>query len=152
MYLSTNTRSVLTYPIETIFIVPPTPTIKPYLKKSDLNDTKKYIHTDMKAYHEKTDTNIKCMNYHIAYILATPIDTIVKKNKQDEKITELSSKLSNYEDRLEKITNKETQIKPLALQVKQYQYEKITDLSSKISTYEYRQENMINKETQLQPL
>ena len=44
----------------------------------------------MKAYIDKNDTNMKSMNDHIASMLATLIDTSVKTNKQDDKITELS--------------------------------------------------------------
>ena len=54
------------------------------------------------------------MNYPIAYILATIIYTRVRTNKQDMKITYLSSKLSTYEDCLEKTSNKETQLDPFA--------------------------------------
>ena len=49
---------------------------------------------------------MKYMNDHITYMLATLIDTSVKTNNQDKKVTELSSKLSTYEDRLEKMSNK----------------------------------------------
>ena len=38
------------------------------------------------------------MNYHINSMLETVIDTSVKTNKQEEKITDLSPKLSTYED------------------------------------------------------
>ena len=62
MYPSTNTRSGLTALIETIYIVPPTPPIEPYVTISELNGTMKYIHTDMKACHEKTGIKIKSMN------------------------------------------------------------------------------------------
>ena len=40
------------------------------------------------------------------------------KNEQNEKITEISSKPSTYEYRLDKISINETQLHPLALQVK----------------------------------
>ena len=50
------------------------------------------------------------------------------------------------------MSNKETQLQPLPLLVKQEQDEKITETSSKLSTYEERIEKMINKETQLHPL
>ena len=69
------------------------------------------------------------------------------KNEQDEKITDLSSKLSTYKDGLEKTSNKETQLHPLVLQVEQDQDEKITDLSSKLSTYSYRLNKMNINET-----
>ena len=49
-------------------------------------------------------------------------------NYQDEKITELSFKLSTYEDRLEKLSINKTQIQPLSLY--------ITEISSELSAYE----------------
>ena len=61
---------------------------------------------------------MKSMNDQIKSMLATLIYTSVKTNKQYKKTKELSSKLSTYEDRLEKMSNKETQLQPLALQVK----------------------------------
>ena len=94
---------------------------------------------------------MKAMNDHIAYILATLIDTSVRTNNQDKKITVISSKLSTYEDILDKIKHKETQLQTLALQVKNDKNEKIIELSSKISTYENCLEKMSNKETQIQP-
>ena len=90
---SIDPRSSLTSPIETIDIVPPIPPIKPYITIPGHNYTIKYIHTYMKAYHDKTDTNIKSMNDHITSMLETHIDKSVKTNNQDERITELSSQL-----------------------------------------------------------
>ena len=55
-------------------------------------------------------------------------------NKQYEKITDLSSKLLTYEDRLEKLIINETQIHPLSLQ--------ITEISSKFSAYKNRLDKM----------
>ena len=49
------------------------------------------------------------------------------KNELDEKITELSSKISTYEDRIEKMSIIKTQIQPMSLQ--------ITESSSKSSAY-----------------
>ena len=43
-------------------------------------------------------------------------------NEQDDKITELSSKLSTYEDRIEKLSITETQIHPLSLQITEISY------------------------------
>ena len=61
----------------------------------------------MKSHIDKNDTNTKETNDHITSMRATLIDTSAKTNKQEERITELSSKLSTYEDRMEKIiTNK----------------------------------------------
>ena len=114
MSVSTNTCSVPTTPIETISILTPTPPITPYLTIYELYDTIKYIHTEIKAFNENIHTDIKSIDYHIAYILATIIYTRVRTNKQDMKITYLSSKLSTYEDCLEKTSNKETQLDPFA--------------------------------------
>ena len=50
------------------------------------------------------------------------------------------------------MSNKETQIQPLALQVKKEQYEKITELSSKLSTYEYSPEKLTINETYIQAM
>ena len=67
------------------------------------------------------------------------IDKSVKTNKQEEKHTNLSSKLSTYEDHIARVnTNK--MIQPLILHVNNEQYEKITELLSKLSTYEDRLE------------
>ena len=79
---STNTRSVPTPPTETIDIVPPIPPITDYITRSDLYDTIKHIHTNMKSYIEKNYINMKSMNDHIDSMLATPIGTSVKTNNQ----------------------------------------------------------------------
>ena len=52
-----------------------------------------------------------------------PTELRIKNNqdKQVEKFKELSSRISTYEDRLEKTRNNKTQIYPLALQVKNEQ-------------------------------
>ena len=106
MSISTNTCSSPKALIETISILTPNPNITPYLTTYELDDTMKYIHTEIKAFNENIHTDIKSMNYPIAYILATIIYTRVRTNKQDMKITYLSSKLSTYEDCLEKTSNK----------------------------------------------
>ena len=115
---STNTRSGLKARIETIDIFPTNLPITTYLSISDLDDTIKYIHTDIKAFNDNIHTDVKAMNDHIAYMLSTIIDTSVKTNNQDENIIDIFSKLSTYEDFLDKISNKETQIHTLKLQVK----------------------------------
>ena len=51
---------------------------------------------------------MKATNDHIESMIETRIDTSVKKNKQDEKITEISSKISTYEYCLKKMSKKET--------------------------------------------
>ena len=82
------------------------------------DDTIKYIHTDMKSYIDKNETTMKAMNDHITSMLATLIDTNFNTKNQDEKITFLSSKISTYEYRLEKMSNEETHLQPLSLQSK----------------------------------
>ena len=79
---STNTRSGPTAPIETIALVPTTLPITLYITRSEMDNTIKYIHPDMKAYIDKTYTKMKGMNDHIAYMLAKIIDTSVNQNKQ----------------------------------------------------------------------
>ena len=65
----------------------------PYITQSDLNNTIKDIHTEIKAF-----------NDNITSLLAKLLDTNYKRDemldKQDEKITELLSKFSTYEDHL----------------------------------------------------
>ena len=51
----------------------------------------------MKANINKNDINMKAKNDYITSILSMLIDTSAMTNKQDEKITEVSSKLSTYE-------------------------------------------------------
>ena len=108
MYPSTNTRSDPTDPIETIAIVPTTLNITPYLTIYDLEDTIKYIHTYIKEFNHIIHTDKRYTNDQIASMITTIIDTSINTHKQYEKIIELSSKLSTYEDRLEKMSNKET--------------------------------------------
>ena len=52
-------------------------------------------------------------------MIATLIDKNDKQDKQDEKFIELSSKLSTYEDRLEKMSINKKQLQNLTLQVKE---------------------------------
>ena len=85
-------------------------------------------------------------------MIATFIYTKGKKDKQEETITYISSKISNYKDCLKKMSINKTQLHPLALQIKNKQDDKTTDISSKISTYEDRLEKTSIKKTQLQSL
>ena len=90
----------------------------------------------------------KTKQYEISIILAKLTDTISKTDKQEEKLTELSYKLSTYEDHMDNvIINKMKQ--PLPLQVKNDKDEKITYISSKLSTYGYCLEKLIIAETQI---
>ena len=45
---------------------------------------------------------MKSMNQHIAAMLADLYDTSVKTNKQEEKLTDISYKLSTYEYHIDK--------------------------------------------------
>ena len=84
-------------------------------------------------------------------MLAKLDDTLVKTDNQEEKLTEISSKLSSYEDHTDKV-NINKMLQPLPLQVNNEQYEKTTELSSKISTDEDRLEKMSTTKTQIQPM
>ena len=53
-------------------------------------------------------------------------NTSFKTDKNEEQLTEISSKLSNYKDSLKKLSFKDTQIQPFSLHTK-----KLTDTSSK---------------------
>ena len=125
MSSSTNTQSVPTASITTLAIFPPTPPASPYITQSDLNNTSKDIHTGIKAFNNNTTS-----------LIVKLLDTNDKQDNKDEKITYISSKLSTYEDRLEKIIINKTQLHILTLQVKYKQENKITELSSKFSTYD----------------
>ena len=92
----TNTQSVPTSSDEIIAIfphIPPTSPTSLYLKQSDLDN----MHTDIKASNDKHHSEIKSTNKQISAMIATLTDTSVKTNKQEEKLTELSSKISTYE-------------------------------------------------------
>ena len=71
---------------------------------------------------------MKALNDHIYAMLAKLTNKSYNTDKQEKKLTYISSKLSTYEDRLEKLNTKETQIQYLSLQ--------ITEISSKLSAYE----------------
>ena len=97
-----NTRSVSIASKETLSIVSSNSPTSPYLSKSDLDN----IHND-----------IKSLNYHISAMLEKPIDTSSNIDKQEEQITEISSKLSTYEDGIDKLSTTKTKIWPLSLQI-----------------------------------
>ena len=94
---STNTQSSPTAFIETLSIVPPTPPTSTYLIKYDLDNTIKYIHTEIKAFNKNIHNGMKAMNKNIAAMLVTLINKTDKQNNQEEKTTYLSSKLSTEE-------------------------------------------------------
>ena len=56
---------------------------------------------------------MKAFNDHIYAMLINLTDTSSNTDKQEEQLTEISSKLSIDEERLEKLSIKETQIQPL---------------------------------------
>ena len=94
---STNTKSRPTASIETLDIVPTTPLTPPYITKYDLNNNINYIHTDIKY-------DIKSINNKINTTIETFTDTDYNKNNQEENIKYLSSKLSTYEDLIDKMS------------------------------------------------
>ena len=91
------------------------------------------------------------MNDHISAMLPKLTDTSPETEKQEEKIIEFSSKLSTYEDHMDKVIINEMQ-QPLPLHANNKKYEKIIELLSKLSTYEYRLEKLSITGTQIQPL
>ena len=94
---------------------------------------------------------MKSMNDNITAMISKLNDTSVNSNKQEEKPTELSPKLSTYEYYTDKVNTKRM-LQPLSLQVNNDQDEKITELSSKLSTYEDYLEKMSITKTQIQPM
>ena len=56
---------------------------------------------------------MKALNDYITTIFEKLNDTSSNIDKQEGQLKEISSKLSTYEDRLEKMIIKETQIQPL---------------------------------------
>ena len=97
---STNTQYIPTSSITKLVIVPPN---SPYITQSDLDNTFKYIHTNIKAY-------IKAINYKITALLAKLNDRYYKKiEKQIQPkslhIIELSStKIESIENEVVTIT------------------------------------------------
>ena len=130
---SKNTWSVPTVSNVTLAIVtpiPPTSPNLPYLTKYNLDD----INTDIKSSNYKHHSKMKSMNEHIAGMLAKLTDTSSNTDNQEEKLIDISLKLSTYEDHIGKVIINEM-LQPLSLQVNNEQDEKITDISYKISTY-----------------
>ena len=97
MSSSTNTQSSPTSYIKNIYIVPSTPPASPYIKTSDLENTANYIHTEINSDYKLPNNKITDINDNISAILATLADANNKQKNQEEKITELSSKISTYE-------------------------------------------------------
>ena len=93
---SDNTRSGSTSSKETLDIVPTTSPTSPYLSKYDLEN----IQNDIKSMTDKHHSDMKTLNDHIYAMLKNITDTISNTDKQEEQLTDISSKLSTYEDRL----------------------------------------------------
>ena len=83
---------------------------------------------------EKHHSDTKKLNYYISEIMTKLIDTISNTDKQEKNIIDISSKISNYEDRLEKLSMKETQTQTLSLNT--------TENLSKFSADENRLEKL----------
>ena len=94
---------------------------------------------------------MKSMTNIITAILEKMDDKSLNIENQEEKLTDISSKLSTYEYHMDKVNiNEMLQILPL--QFNNPQVEKITDISSKLSTYKYRLEKLSITETHIQPM
>ena len=115
MYPSINAYSVPTTSNKTLAIVPPIPhtsLTSSYLTKSDLNNT----HTYIKASNNKHHSETRAMNEHIPAMFAELTHTSIKTNKQEEKLTDISYKISTYEYHIEKLSINEM-LQPFPLQV-----------------------------------
>ena len=66
---------------------------------------------------DKYHSDTKTLNDHISYMLTKLTDTSSKIDKQEEELAGISSKLSSYEDRLDKLSIKKIYIQPLSLQI-----------------------------------
>ena len=110
---STNTRSRSKTFKEKLAIFPTTSPTSPSLSKYDLDN----IQNDIKSMTDKNNSDMKALNNHNSPMLEKLTDTSSKTDKKEEKLTEISSKLSIYGDRLEKLNIKETQILPMSLQI-----------------------------------
>ena len=51
---------------------------------------------------EKLHSDMKSFNDHISAVIKKPTDISSNTDKQEEQLTDISSKISTYEDRLEK--------------------------------------------------
>ena len=96
---STNTHSGYTVSKETLSIFHPTSPTSPYLTKSDLYN----IQNEIKSMTDKHHFDMKTLTDHISAILAKITVTSSKTYKKEQQLTNISSKLSTYEDRLEKL-------------------------------------------------
>ena len=99
MSTSIKTRSSSISSKETLDIVPTTSPAPPSLSRDDLDN----IHNDIKAITEKHHSDMKTQNFHISAMLTKLTNTSSKTDKQEEELTEISCKLSTYEDLLKNL-------------------------------------------------
>ena len=109
-----------------------------------MNDSIKNALIDMTNEYQ-SDT--KTVNDNISDMLQKLTAANYKKSKHEEQFTDISSKLSYYEYRHEKLIIKDTQIHPLSLQItklrdtsskKENHEEQFIEIMSKFSYYEIR--------------
>ena len=106
---SSNMRSRSKTYKETLGIFHTTSTTSPSLSKSDVDN----IHNDIKTMTDKHHSDMKTMNYNISFMLTKLTDTNSKTENQEEQLRDMSSKISKYEDHLDKLSIKKTRIQPL---------------------------------------
>ena len=105
---------------DSLDIVPDTSPTSLFLPESDfdrlktMNDSIKNALIDMTNEHQ-SDT--KTVNDNISDMLQKLTAANYKKSKHEEQFTDISSKLSYYEDRLNKMSIKDTYIQTLSLQI-----------------------------------
>ena len=137
---------------DSIYIFPATSPTSPSLPKYDfvrlktMNDN---IQNYLIYMNNKHQSDMRTMTDSITAILQKLTDGSSKIDKHDKQITEISSKLLYYEDRIDKLRIKDTQIQPLSLQItntssKTDKHEvQITEFTSKFSYYEIRLDKLI---------
>ena len=114
-YRNTFSRS-MTYK-ESLAIVPNNSPISPSPSKSVLGNIHNYIKS-LTYMTDKYHSDMKTINYNISDMLQNLTAINSKTYKHEEKIKEILYKLSNYEDRLKKLSIKDTQIQPFSLHIK----------------------------------
>ena len=131
---SDNTRSGSTSSKETLAIVPDSSFTSTSLPKSDFENLHSKIQTmndNILDVNNKHQSDMKTMNDNITTMLQNLTAANSKTANHEEQFTEISYKLSDYEDRLDKMSIKDTQIHPLSIHIT-----KITDKSSKTDKHE----------------
>ena len=66
---------------------------------------------------DKHPYDMETLNENISSMLTKITDTSSKKDKHEEQLRDISSKLSTYEYRLYKLSTKDTHIQPLSLHI-----------------------------------